>query len=335
MYIKTKKELKEALAERKSIEIEIRKKIDCWAENRYGISGLSEIKDKHMPFLKDNSKPYGFLARQIPSVCTEDLACFIGSKKIGLESVAMSFVQDSFSSANAEKLNRVKIPWSKTTKKGRLVIHYENISTKSISEIESCALDSISVKFDKTLPEFHKDLRQKVFGEKYQTLDISKFWSECLEKATNKPEFVYDTTNGKAKKIFLNVARLEKTGVDSNMVRPPSGWYYPLYFSCFLDGLMVLLETYENPNGEVPEAKKLFSKTMEEVKEIAGVYPLVLEIPPLLLEMRCINRDILNSGSDDWMKEIDEKVPFESFEENGNLCLFFKEISENILKYRK
>lgn len=335
MYIKTKKELKEVLVERKSIEIEIRKKIDCWAENRYGISGLSEIKDRHMPFLKNRIKPYGFLARQIPTVCVEDLTCFIGSKKIGLEPVAMSFVQDNFSSANAEKLNRVKIPWSKTTKSGSLIIHYENISTKSIPEIESCTLESISVNFNKTLPEFHRDLRQKVFGEKYQSLDISRFWSECLERATNKPEFVYDTTTGKAKKIFLNGTSLEEVSVDPNRFRPPSSWYYPLYFSCFLDGLMVLLETYENPNGEVPEAKKLFSKTMEEVKEIAGIYPLVLEIPPLLLEMRCISRDILDSRSDDWIREIDEKVLFESFEENEHLCLFFKEISENVLKYRK
>ncbi|MEK7070157.1 MAG: hypothetical protein AAB818_02285 [Patescibacteria group bacterium] len=329
MYIRTRKELKFLLEERKKLEKTTNEKIGLWAKEKYGIKDFLAIKEKHMPFLKNKKKSYGFLARQIPSVCIEDVACFVGSKKIGLEPISMSFIQDNFSSANAEKLNRVKIPWSRMTGAGKLIIRYENISTKKIPEIESFVLSNIPTVSNKTLPEFHSELRRKVFGIEHQSLDISEFWADCLKEAGNKPEFVYETGSGKAKKIFLKDISKE---MNHKNIRPPASWYYPLYFSCFLDGSMVLLETYENPNGEVYEAKKLFIQTMSIMKEIVGEYPLVLEIPPLLLEMRCVSREIVESK--DWLKEINEKVSFNNFGEDGYLCQFFKEISEIILRYR-
>jgi len=332
MYIRTRKELEILLKERKKSKKGINERINLWAMEKYGINNFLAIKEKHMPFLKNKKKSYGFLARQIPSVCVEDVACFIGSKNIGLEPVSMSFVQDNFSSANAEKLNRVKIPWSRMTESGKLIIRYENISTKKIPDIESHVLSNIPTISNKTLPEFHSDLRCKVFGAEHQALDISEFWSECLKEASNKPEFVYETGSGKAKKIFLKDISGE---INHKNIRPPSSWYYPLYFSCFLDGSMVLLETYENPNGEVYEAKKLFIQTMGAMKEIVGEYPLVLEIPPLLLEMRCISREmVVNKEKKDWLKEINEKVSFNKFGEDGYLCQFFKEISEIVLRHR-
>jgi len=329
MYIRTRKEMETLLKERKKFKKEISEKIDFWAEEHYGIKDFLAIRGKHMPFLKNENAPYGFLARQIPSVCVEDVACFIGSKKIGLEPISMSFVQDNFSSSNAEKLNRVKIPWSRMTEGGKLIIRYENISTEKIPDIESFVLSGIPTASGETLPEFHAGLRQNVFGKEHRALDISGFWSDCLKESKNKPEFVYETGSGKAKKIFLKNVSGE---IIHKNIRPPSSWYYPLYFSCFLDGSMVLLETYENPNGEVYEAKKLFVRTMNEMKEIVGEYPLVLEIPPLLLEMRCINRDLVES--EDWLKEINKKVSFNKFGEDGYLCQFFKNISEVILRYR-
>jgi len=333
MYIRTKKELEILLSERKKLAKEIRRKVDHWAERKYGIKNLGKIKEKRLPFLEDETKTYSFLARQIPSVCVEDVAFFIGSKKLGFEPVWMSFLQDNFSSANSEKLNRVKIPWSKITEKGKLTLRYCNVSGKQISELESSVLRHIPTVEGGTLPEFHGRLREKVFNGYGSTLDISDFWSECLEAARHKPEFVYETASGKGRKIFLAESDFGAAGHES--IRPPSGWYYPLYFSCFLDGSMVLFETYENPNGQVPEAKKLFIRTMETVKEIADVYPLVLEIPPLTLEMRCLNRDIVEGGSIDCLDEIGKKVSLEKFGENGNLCQFFKELSERVLNYRR
>ncbi|NUQ57461.1 MAG: hypothetical protein HUT38_03185 [Candidatus Paceibacter sp.] len=333
MYIRTRKELEVLLDERKKMAGEIRKKIDHWVKQKYGIENFGAIKEKHLSFLKDETRTYGFLARQIPSVCVEDVTFFIGSKKLGLEPVWMSFLQDNFSSANSEKLNRVKIPWSKITEKGKLTLRYENVFGGQIPELESVVLGHITVAGGGTLPEFHSQLRKKVFNGYDPALDISGFWNDCLKSSVNKPEFVYETSSGKGRKIFLKDSSRGK--LDSDCVRPPSSWYYPLYFSCFLDGSVVLLETYENPDGQVPEARKLFIRTMDAVKEIAGVYPLVLEIPPLTLEMRCLNRDIVEKENPECLDSIGEEVSLEKFGEDGYLCQFFKELSERVLNYRR
>lgn len=331
MYIKTKRELKSVLRERRMLSAEISKKINEWVMSSYGIKDFLAIRDKHMPFLNEKLC-CAFLARQIPSVCVEDVSFFIGAAKLGLEPVWMSFVNDNFSSANSEKLNRVKIPWSKVTEKGKLTIRYENISGVTIPSIESSILSQIPTICGENLPEFHGKLRRKVFGEMELPLDISAFWKECLEKAGRKPEFVYESTNGKGCKIILNG---DSSKLDSRNVRPPSSWYYPLYFSCFVDGSAVLLETYENPDGQVPEARKLFLQTMEMVKKNTGVYPLILEIPPLTLEMRCLNKSIIESDDREWLSELNSKISLEKFGEDGHLCQFFREIGEKILYYRK
>jgi hypothetical protein len=76
-------------------------------------------------------------------------------------------------------------------------------------------------------------------------------------------------------------------------IRPPSHWYYPIYLSLFLTGEIILFETYENPNGGVPEAKILFEKAMIEVETGTGFLPLVVEIPPLTPSLLQCNRGVL------------------------------------------
>lgn len=140
------------------------------------------------------------------------------------------------------------------------------------------------------LPQYHESVRDRAFASQNPAMDVSALHARLFWKSTKKPPTVFVNRRGYDTSVESDI--VEKI----DCVRPPAHWYYPLYLSWFLDGSMVLLETYENTESEVPEAKKMFKRTMDFIQQETGWKPLVLEIPPLSKEMLFCNRHLLESG---------------------------------------
>ncbi len=305
MYIHDVEKLRSLISERKFRRKDIKSKINVWVEREYGIDDFAGRAEKYFSCYTSQEKSVGVLARQTPSICTEDCAILIAAKSIGVAPLAVGFDRDTHSNANLEKVNRIKIPLTTWSRKGNLMVEYDQITKTPLNTLEMKVLARIETRSHQSLPSHHNTLRDEVFGHKdvvnqiglYPRFDISNFWSECLVTARKKPEFVYrETTDG----VLAGYAYRYSgsfTREDSESIRPPASWYYPLYFSLFLDGSMILLETYENPEGEVFEAKKLFEQTMQLIEHQTGFYPLVLEVPHLSRDMMYCNRKIM---ADPW-----------------------------------
>lgn len=290
MYVTNISELFSAVHERKQRSLEIERACDVWIRKTYGINSYSSLKATHLAFLNTTSssdvQPYGVLARQIASICVEDVACYLGCRLIGLRPITLQFVKDSFSYENHDKRARVKIPWISTTRKGEKVVQNEKIVVLSQEEIAMRSLDAIETKFGVPLITYHNRLRTRVFGSAFPCPDISLFHMDALKNSSFKPSYVFVEKNGKAVKTYV------REGCDyptETYIRPPAHWYYPLYLSWFLTGDMILLETYENQEGSVPEAKIMFERAMQQIESGTGFRPLILEIPPLTQDMLYCN----------------------------------------------
>jgi hypothetical protein len=90
---------------------------------------------------------------------------------------------------------------------------------------------------------------------------------------------------------------------------------------------MVLFETYENPEGEVSKIREHFRQTMDEIREGIGLYPLVVEIPPLKLPMMYINQALLMDG---WQSSI-----LEPSKNGGKIIDIFNDFASQTIALRK
>lgn len=284
MYINDCDRLASVVLERLDEKAEIIRRRDEWVWRTYGIVDLSSIVARHMPFLVNKPNTvFAMLARQIPGICVEDICATLMCDRLGFEPVAMSFERDVFIASNHDKLARVKIPWASLSRKGNIMVEYEHIARLDVNSLAGMPLGRIEVSSGGNLTGYHQGLRTALFGERGYVPDISAMWNEVFLAAKNKPEFAYGIIAGKEDKLRVGQALIE--GPMAHELRPPSGWYYPIYLSLFLTGEMVLLETYDNPDGGVPEAKKLFERAMKEVENGVGYLPIVVEIPPLTRDL--------------------------------------------------
>lgn len=287
-YISNIEELRRELQVRLSHQGEIRSAINTWIKRQYGIADFSDYAQSF--FHLEPGRSYLALCRQIPSVRVEDIACHIASKLWDMPLLPIPFIDDSFSVDNHEKRSYMRLLW---TDIGRNRVPYTNgekIFSGLINEHQRKILRSIMTKDGKNLPDYHFDLRASVFGP--ETLyDASDLHRSYLRNAERKPgEVVGFDEHDRAERQSLELIELS-----GNRFRPCAEWYYPLYFSWFLDGSMVLLETYENELAQVSEAKKLFTRTMQLIEHEVGLKPLVLQIPPLDEAMLCMPRPILRN----------------------------------------
>lgn len=285
MYIKKSDELFAQIEERKNNKKEIHKCLDQWIEKVYGIKNFTKFTSK---FIGTPEKTIGVLCRQIPSVNTEDVICFLACRALNLDPCAISFIADGFYTHSAYKVSLARIPWIHWSKNDRLVLENQLVVKTGLKASEGRVLESIETNTG-FLPEFHKGLRDSIFKKSYPIIDFSNFLNQAMIKAKNRPSFVFERdSNGWEKKKPVEEADLVRS-------RPPMYWWYNLYFSLFIDGSRVLLETYENPRDA--KAKKVFEKAMLEIKENIGVFPLLVEIPDFSKKMFYCNRHILDSGT--------------------------------------
>lgn len=287
-YISDIQELRRELEVRLSRQREIRSAINAWIKRQYGIARFSDYAPSF--FNLEPGKSYLALCRQIPSVRIEDIACHIAAKLWDLPLLPIPFLDDSFSVDNHEKRSYMRLLWSDIGRNQTPYINGEKIFSGLINEHQRKILRSIMTKDGKNLPDYHFDLRASVFGP--ETLyDASDLHRSYLRNAERKPgEVVGFNEQDRAHRQSLELIELSE-----NRFRPCAEWYYPLYFSWFLDGSMVLLETYENELAQVSEAKKLFNRTMQMIEHEVGLKPLVLQIPPLDETMLSMPRPILRN----------------------------------------
>lgn len=296
-YVSLVGEFNKTLNCRRDKRVLARQAVDAFIEKQYGIACFTHLVHTHLPLSAQaamcRGQTIGLLARQVPGICAEDVAMYILCRKLGLFPLALSFTRDTFVTMNHDKRHRVKIPWVEWSKKNNRVVRFEDISTEGIVSIERRRLDSIPVKNASSLIEYHRSLRHQVFNGSYEMDDVSRFHGELLARATrNPPESVYREVNGKDRLVKGAYTPDEARAL---IVRPPSEWYYPLYLSMFATGEIVLLETYENPDGGVPEAKRLFEETMDGLARAYGWMPLVVQTAPLCLDMMFCNRHLLQT----------------------------------------
>jgi len=292
-YIETINQLSEEIEARKMVRESIGASVDEWAQKTYGIDNFSFITKKYFSQpMNTNGNTVAFLARQITSIATEDVAFNIVCSGLGLKPATWHLLIDSFSTQNADKVARVKIPWIHYAKSGALCLSYERITAiKELNRLDGVALGGIRTEDGRLISQYHEDLRKKVFPENHFCGDVSGLHLKYLELASVKPY-------GKAFPINW-------PEVYPKQHRPSSEWYYPLYLCWFLDGTMALFETYDNPEGGVYEIKRVFQKTMDEIFKVVGFYPLVVRIPPLSKDMLYHNKHILDNPNA--LAEIAEK----------------------------
>lgn len=129
-YIKDVKELKEAVEIRKEKKEEIQIKVDAWVQKIYGIKNFSSVTKEYFGQpTSANGDVIAFLARQLTSIATEDIAFHVVCSGLGLKSATWHLLIDSFSTQNADKVARIKIPWIYYAKSGALCLSYERITT--------------------------------------------------------------------------------------------------------------------------------------------------------------------------------------------------------------
>lgn len=310
-YLDSVSQAKEEIRKRKEKQGLIQQVLDRHIKAVFGIenfstivsSGIfSSIKDPYSEINQEAS--YGILARQVPGTCTEDIACYLISLRLGLVPFTLAFTRDTFHSGSNDKLFRVKVPFTSWSKKGNLTVQYKsvvtNVHSHSFTDLDMMRLDRFHVE-KISLPEYHRQMQQSIFTHfqrPYLWGDISSTWGEILaqsREAGKHPSEVWKC--GRDEKDFRWHGDYSSLDARSLIVRPSSKWYYYLYLSMFLDGRFVLLETYDNDSGGVPEARLLFEREMRRIYEATGFMPLVVKTYPLRQDMLYVNQHIADDPS--------------------------------------
>ena len=252
----------------------IRSSVESFIEKRYGIKDFYAELDK---YLVPQSIPTAFLARQVHSLNVEVITHEAFCRKHGVPIVHGTFLQDSFNSMSHDKRSRVHVPWCTMSKKGSRVVKKEKLNAEAFIDLEGRTLMSIKTLGGRSLQDWHRDIVTTALGQT-QVIDVSAFYMKCVELSANKPEFVY------VENVDGYVTKQAYTPGITKM-RPPAKWYYPIYFSMFMDGSYMLFETYENPEFGVSKAKENFMDTLTLIEKECGNKPIVVETLPLSTEM--------------------------------------------------
>lgn len=272
MYIKTKKELDGELSKRRK-NGEIKENVDSWIEKEYGIKDFCQMVRNYFALTSEKDS-IALLARHIPSAKVEDIVSFIGTKKLGLKLIGLSFKRDQFTSTNWSKYSCVKMPILKREGKN-INKEYKYLALSQPNELNGVSIEQILTKDGISLFEFHANLRKQIFNGAAPVVEFSDFFERCFSIARMQGKvpssmIAFQNIGGKQKKVKVGEIPL------NIVLRPSMAWYYPIFFSFFLNGNFVLLETYKN----APGAEEEFKESIRIGKEISGGFvPLVIETP--------------------------------------------------------
>ncbi len=307
-YLTSVAKVKEELLRRKKQQGLIRSLLDQHIESRFGIADYSRSMRTEIaktiigsPALIDDNRSHGMLARQVPGVCSEDVACYLLAQKLGVVPCSFAQTRDTFHSNSNDKLHRAKIPFISWSKKNKAIIQYQGVITSpqvtSYTDLDMIRMDRLNVG-DITLGEYHRQMQHAVFStfpEPYVRMDVSPAWGEFLARALEakkQPSSVWRSGENNKDSQCAEYTAEEARNL---IVRPSSKWYYHLYLSMFLDGTFVLFETYDDETSGMPEVRQMFEEEMKSIYHAVGFMPIVVKTTPDRLDTLYVNRHIIEN----------------------------------------
>lgn len=320
-YIHESKDLASAIEARQEKQEQIAEKIDEWVFSKWGIANFSHLFESSLKL--PQSYTYGTLCRQVATARIEEVSFSLTCKSLGLKPLDLTYHEDAFSTNNGDKVHLIKLPLiTGHSKNGSPIVKYKKIVDFPQAGM---LLNKISIDGNGTnLPKYHRNLREDTFGNDIPLeIDIGSTFKKYLRDCTSQPEYLYEDIDG------IRVKKNVSDGYELSRSNPPADWYYPLYLLGFMTGKMVLFETYENPKGNVCDIKKHFCCAMDMIKEEIGLYPLVVEIPPLQLPMMYINEALIEK--DNWQTEL----IYPSIGKNSRIIEVFQNFADQTISLRK
>jgi len=258
---------------RKEYKEKIRKAVNLYCCEKYGIENFFQIVEKFIPQVQENRISI-CLARQIPTVNLEHLIHYLISEWIktsfNVETfpVSFSFARDTFMSKNNYKKSLINLPYLRRGRKGKYV-HIEKIANGTTRD--GTILDSIETIKSLNLLEYHQELRKEVFGFEIESIDLLGFFKTCLNEAISN--------NKNPRHVYRRIGSTEKRSIWINPnddIRPSAEWYYFFYLALFMDGDKILLESIHNDDAQV---KRWFYESEKALEEITGLKPLIIHMP--------------------------------------------------------
>ena len=285
-YITGKDELSAEIKSRLPLKKRLADLADKFAKKEFGISDFSEMSEQNLDL--PTSRACGVLCRQVATARIEEVCSYVSCACLNLLPMNFTFGLDTFSTRNADKVNLVKVRYAVShSKNGQPMIRVEKLADPKA--LEGMILREIMVDVGISLPEYHRRLRSRTFGQYCPpTREIGPLFSLYLRKAKKHPPWVFEVDKFHMVKKAINEANLYAS-------RPPASWYYPLYLANFISGNLVLFETYENKSGDVHKIKEDFRAAMDMIMDATGIYPMVVQTPPLDLDMMLINTALFES----------------------------------------
>ncbi|MCD4705751.1 hypothetical protein K8R61_01580 [bacterium] len=306
--------LKNEITKRQGEKAKIRESINEYCKFYYGINNFCFIVDH----LFKNQERFGVcLARQIPIANIEYIANYffaiwLSNSGISTCPILLGLEKDSFSSKNSLKRSYCKLLIYNV--KTKCLNNQWIIDKKERGSLDGKILSEIYTVSGETLSAYHQNLEEKIFGNSFLKIDFSRFFSDCLQKCLNNEAIM------KPSHLFVEESQTERLIQTRDLsrqkiLRPSADWYYLLYLLFFVDGSRALLSTVED-NGKIAS---LFKKTNDNIKEITGFSPLIIDIPKEIKTKKYqsnlleIPEYVLTDKIDSWQETIKMPSKFYTF----------------------
>ncbi|MCU0680643.1 MAG: hypothetical protein MUF50_05095 [Planctomycetes bacterium] len=277
-------ELKEELQNRRTKSEIIRKNIDQYCQENYGIINFSSLADKHFSTVSDPEATSLIIDNSLTCLNVESLAINVltdwANRFLSLNCVAWEFSRDRITDLNRKKLSAIKTPIILGKAGNTFITETEETLyvRERMKRLNGRIINTLySKKHNTMLPEYHHEQYKKVLGEE-KILDRSPLVKEWLSQNFKnngkiQPEKIFIKTKRNYESLAVPQKGYFLNGYDP---RPPLEWYYLLNLLLFVDGQRVLLINKSKNN----KLYQLFKENSSLIKEICGGFePLILGIP--------------------------------------------------------
>lgn len=273
----------QAVEQRRLQRDEIRKTINEYCLNEYGIHEFFSILDEHLLSKLRQDRLNMCLVRQIPCQNIEHLAVsrlvkYLQKCGHSASLASISFVRDSYLSKNEYKKSLLNLPILGRSRNGLLTVNFENIlNVRHRSNVEGRIFDEFRVVDGGKLVDYHLELRRKIFGSEDIVVDLSSFFKELAFQSVNNagkkhPKCLYVRQGTREVKNYYTMVDFLQGSDDP---RPPADWYYFFYLLMFVDGTCSMVSTMDKD----PIVVSWFKRNIEIINEICGCPPLIVDIP--------------------------------------------------------
>jgi hypothetical protein len=281
MKVETVMQLRESIENRGRLKAFIRKEVNVCCQERFGIEDFWSTVDQYLP----KTSELGLcLVRQVPTANVEHIALalfceWLSSQGIPCRAMPLSVTRDSYRWQNAYKHSLVKVPFLSRDIDGELKIQNQGILPKSEKRgVDGKILEHLKTVKGNSLPEYHSELRKRVFGSDDRIMaNLSDFFINLLSQSAGddhieNPKTIFKEHRGREieypfdRRAFL---------LPGESIRPPASWYYIFYMMLFLTGERVLISTVSDDE----KVSGWFNDGIEVSKDACGFEPIIINSP--------------------------------------------------------